>query len=924
MGVVNNSKWVQVGISKSSTILRNQRNTCECKQPGYPKFRSRKFASKSSDRTCTFCSTTTRFLQYLFPGPQKVRRVAGCDKFETPQSVPQNTTFQNGYFENGLKPSKERRLGHFYRPKRCIFPYHGPQKTQEIPSFLHSGQSISVSSVGIWAKNIAEGVYQNSGSGRGSSENAKHKIGSISRRLASSECKEKISTQEQGNYSQSLFSTRFLGKQRKVKSDTYSRHSIHRREVLPRQGHCHANSRKNNQAKKCSSGFIRERSDSKTIFTNARSDGFLPRNYTKCKVTNEANTAPFAALVETSISGPRTPNSQITAFEGASELVVTGSQHSQGQIFVSNPSQQNNCHGCFHSNVGRKSGSSDHTGFLVRKTERTTHKLSGVGGSNLDYKKLPSSVEKSMCSGSIRQHNSDSVYLPSGRDSVASTVLQNLGTLAVGYQEQYHTESSSHSGKIEHPTRPVEQGSNKAHRMDLEQCSFKSNLSYLGETFDRSLCIISQQEDGHLLHLGPSSPSLRCRCFLSNMESNVCVCVPANLPDSQSFGTHEARTMSGHSDSAAMAKKTLVSGSTKIVHCKSNQVTRDSQSLESTKHNNISSGSQSVQSECMAAINRHLSASGFSQEVRNLLSASWRAGTQKDYSGKFKQFSSWCRGKQIDTYSASLTDCAEFLSSLFHKGLQYRTIAGYRSMLSSVLPPVNNIPVGQHPHIVRLIKGIFNSRPPTTKLLPEWELPLVLDLLKRPPFEPLSLAPLKYLTWKSLFLVAITTFRRASDIQALKLGSGNVSVQKRGITFIRQGLSKSDRQNHVNNKIFVPSFSQDSLLDPVRVLKVYLKRTKKFREFGQDQAKFSLFLSVVEPHKPVTSQTISKWIVSLIKLAYKDPKMKVKGHSTRAIGPSWALFNGASVNSILSAADWSRESTFTKFYLRDVNATALS
>ena len=73
----------------------------------------------------------------------------------------------------------------------------------------------------------------------------------------------------------------------------------------------------------------------------------------------------------------------------------------------------------------------------------------------------------------------------------------------------------------------------------------------------------------------------------------------------------------------------------------------------------------------------------------------------------------------------------------------------------------------------------------------------------------------------------------------------------------------------------MPSFSQDSLLDPVRVLKFYLKTTKKFRKFGQDQANFSLFLSVVEQHKPVTSQTISKWIVSLIKLAYEDPKMKV-------------------------------------------------
>ena len=57
---------------------------------------------------------------------------------------------------------------------------------------------------------------------------------------------------------------------------------------------------------------------------------------------------------------------------------------------------------------------------------------------------------------------------------------------------------------------------------------------------------------------------------------------------------------------------------------------------------------------------------------------------------------------------------------------------------------------------------------------------------------------------------------------------------------------------------------------------------------------------------------------------YKDPKMKVKGHSTRAIGSSWELFNGAFANSILNAVNWSPESTITKFYLRDVNATMLN
>ena len=235
--------------------------------------------------------------------------------------------------------------------------------------------------------------------------------------------------------------------------------------------------------------------------------------------------------METGIQRPRNDHSQVTSFERASELVVTGSQHCQGQIFVSNSSQQNNCHRCIHSDVGRESGSSDHTGFLVRGTKRTAHKLSGVGGSNLDYKKLPSTIEKSMCSGPFRQHNSNLIYLPSGRNSVSSAVLQNLGSLAVGYQKQYHFESSSHSGKIEHPTRPVEQNSDTAHRVDLERYSVEENFSDLGSSNNRSLCIVSQQEDGHLLHLGPSSPGVRCRCVFGNMESNVCVCIPTNLPD---------------------------------------------------------------------------------------------------------------------------------------------------------------------------------------------------------------------------------------------------------------------------------------------------------------------------------------------------------------------------------------------------------
>lgn len=244
-------------------------------------------------------------------------------------------------------------------------------------------------------------------------------------------------------------------------------------------------------------------------------------------------------------------------------------------------------------------------------------------------------------------------------------------------------------------------------------------------------------------------------------------------------------------------------------------------------------------------------------------------------------------------------------------------------MLSSVLSPINNVPVGQHPHIIRLLKGVFNSRPPKVKLLPEWDLQLVLNMLQNKPFEPLSQASLKLITYKTVFLMAICTFRRCSDLQSLKLGEGSVCVQKKGITFVRHGLSKQDRQKHFGSKIFVPAFTENAKLDPKRALYFYLKKTVSLRTKTDGSSEDKLFLAVREPHHPISSQTISKWLVKTIRMAYNDNSMKVKAHSTRAIGPSWALFNGASMRSILEAADWSKESTFIQFYFRNVDVEVL-
>ena len=74
-------------------------------------------------------------------------------------------------------------------------------------------------------------------------------------------------------------------------------------------------------------------------------------------------------------------------------------------------------------------------------------------------------------------------------------------------------------------------------------------------------------------------------------------------------------------------------------------------------------------------------------------------------------------------------------------------------------------------------------------------------------------AHLKYVTWKTAFLIAITSFRRCSDLQALCIGEESVVVQKNGVTFIRHGFAKQDRPKHFGSKIFIPSYSEDKLLD---------------------------------------------------------------------------------------------------------------
>ena len=104
----------------------------------------------------------------------------------------------------------------------------------------------------------------------------------------------------------------------------------------------------------------------------------------------------------------------------------------------------------------------------------------------------------------------------------------------------------------------------------------------------------------------------------------------------------------------------------------------------------------------------------------------------------------------------------------------------------------------------------------------------------------------------------------------------------------------------------------------IATLKEYLQRTENLRG-GHS----SLFIVYLKPYKPVTANTISRWVKCVMDEAGINTKI-FKPHSTRAASTSAAHKANVSMAQILKSAGWSNASTFAKFYNKPVFEKSLA
>ena len=265
----------------------------------------------------------------------------------------------------------------------------------------------------------------------------------------------------------------------------------------------------------------------------------------------------------------------------------------------------------------------------------------------------------------------------------------------------------------------------------------------------------------------------------------------------------------------------------------------------------------------------------------------------------------------------SLSKVADFLCWLCSsKNLSVSSIKGYRSMLSAVfrfhLPSLST-----HPVLRDLLRSFCPESAERQLRPPAWDLSLVLRYLNTSAFELLSVAPLRALTQKVLFLLA----KRVGELQALSSvvtfvhGDAWLSYVPQFVTKL-ESLTRSIPRSLVKSlSDFAAGLNDDLLLCPVRALRLYLDRTASLAPL-----RHHLFVSPRCPSRSLSKNAISFFLRDVISSAGASrPEVgRLRAHDIRSVSTSAAFHRNWSVSAVLESATWSSSSVFSSFYLRDL------
>ena len=221
-----------------------------------------------------------------------------------------------------------------------------------------------------------------------------------------------------------------------------------------------------------------------------------------------------------------------------------------------------------------------------------------------------------------------------------------------------------------------------------------------------------------------------------------------------------------HPDCPGVAQHALVLGPGDHVQSGPSLPAQPAKFADTALQSDPSQKSDNSEPPCLAPRATKIKEQGFSEAVAARIEAPQRRSTRSVYEAKWTIFTKWCITNQVDFRSPPVKSVADFLMYLFEdKKLQPSTIDGYRSAIADKLG-TTTVNISKDDNLTRLLESFHRDRPKGRRGVPSWNLSLVLHQLTKAPFEPLKEASLKHLTFKTVFLLALGSGKRRSEIHA--------------------------------------------------------------------------------------------------------------------------------------------------------------
>ena len=261
---------------------------------------------------------------------------------------------------------------------------------------------------------------------------------------------------------------------------------------------------------------------------------------------------------------------------------------------------------------------------------------------------------------------------------------------------------------------------------------------------------------------------------------------------------------------------------------------------------------QKVALDGVSALRNSIGQFDLSAEATKRVMASWRTGTQKQYMTYIEQWLDFCGKRNINYCQPNVSDVIHFLMQLFNNGLSYSAINTARSALSTVVEMNNGCSIGSHPLVSRLIKGVYQSWPPTPKYSQIWDVSAVLRYLGT--LHPVREISLKNLTLKFVMLLLLVSRKRGQDVHMLNIEGMKLNASSCEFKILHH--TKTNKLGNETNRILIPQYQPDRKICPLETLVKYLDRTKVIRKYEQ-----SLFISYIQPHHKVSRDTISRSVL---------------------------------------------------------------